>query len=62
MQEITSPGWGWGGQRVLNREHIFCYNFGSLSFLCIRVQMKLRRVGLCSECLFIFVHFDDGIM
>lgn len=61
MQEITLLVWGWG-QRVLNQEHIFCYSFGSLPFLCMGVHVQLRRADLCGACLFIFVHFDDGIV
>lgn len=38
MQEITWPVWGWS-QRILDPEHIFCYSFGNLSFLCIRLFM-----------------------
>lgn len=47
-------GLGLGVQRILSPEHIFCYRFGNCK-ACLRGcpctrQMRLERIGLCSEC------------
>lgn len=64
MQEITLLVWGWGSKGIELRAYILLqfWKFIIFVYWVVYVQMKLRRMGLCSECLFIFVHFYVGIM